>query len=158
MDCFFDSGRAMLASKLAPQWRKPSGAGNCCKCCSTTSRSDRSTLALSNRRPNLASVGGTPAKRSGHSPLTVASNACTQISRRPSQRCALARLPCGGGLARSAATARLAAPSVTRTASSSSSNVPVTWAAKQSGKRLTVRPDCRQMNRRISAPRGFTRR
>jgi len=59
--------------------------------------------------------------------------------------------------ARSTAAARVAAASATRTAASTAPNVPVTWAAKQSGKRLTVRPTRRQMNRRISAPRGCTR-
>ena len=125
---------------------------------SATSRNSRSTVSLSSCCPNPASVGTTPVNRSGHSPLTVTSSTATHCTRRSSQRSALARLPCGGGRARSTATARLAASSVTRTASSNSSNVSLTWAAKQSGKRLTVRLTRRQRNRRISAPRGFTRR
>ena len=52
---------------------------------------------------------------------------------------------------------RLAAPSATRTAASTSSNEPVTRAARQSGKALTVRPSRRQRNRRIRVPAGFTR-
>ena len=155
--CFSAPGWAILASARAEKCWKPTGTSNSCRCCSATSRSARSTLPLSNCCPNPASVGATPAKRSGHSPLTVTSRACTQPIRRCSQRCALAGLHSPGGRACAPAAASVAASPAWTTAASNSSKEPVTCAAKQSGNRLTVRPCRRQMKRRTWVPFGLTR-
>ena len=73
------------------------------------------------------------------------------------ERSAVACISMCSGRASMAAAARLGACSSPRTVASTSSSVPGGRAAKQSGSRLTVRPDRRQRKRLMRVPSGVRR-